>query len=106
MGSFGTLPVKNSQSTARLSANSAADPAKTRRIISPSPQILRTTEPRRTKSVTAPPLSQLGSILYTEKYSANVGDQEGQEVFSTASRPSWSSSLPVSCEENRPLDSY
>src|SRR5687767_8081572 len=52
MGSPGSFPVKNSQSTARLSANSAADPAKTRSTMSPSPQILRTMESCLTKSVT------------------------------------------------------
>src|SRR5688500_15173451 len=52
MGSPGNLPVKKSQSTARLSANSAAEPAKTRSTMSPSPQILRTIDPELTKSAT------------------------------------------------------
>src|SRR5262249_53353642 len=50
MGSCGICPVKNSQSTARLSANSAAEPAKISRTISELPQIERTIEPRETKS--------------------------------------------------------
>lgn len=45
IGSRGIAPVKNSQSTARLSANSAAEPAKTSRITSASPQIPRTIDP-------------------------------------------------------------
>src|SRR5262245_4630287 len=49
MGSCGICPVKNSQSTARLSANSAAEPAKISRTISELPQIERTIEPRETK---------------------------------------------------------
>src|SRR5215213_4963419 len=52
MGSLGNFPVKNSQSTARLSANSAADPAKTRSTMSPSPQMRRTMESCRAKSAT------------------------------------------------------
>jgi hypothetical protein len=51
MGSRGISPVKKSQSTERLSANSAADPAKIRSTRSGSPQIRRTIELRSTKSV-------------------------------------------------------
>src|SRR4029453_9036234 len=50
IGSRGISPVKKSQSTARLSANSAAAPAKTRRTRSGLPQIVRTIERRSTKS--------------------------------------------------------
>src|SRR5215210_5890530 len=52
MGSAGSFPVKNSQSTARLSANSAAEPAKTSNTMSPSPQIRRTIDPGSTNSAT------------------------------------------------------
>jgi hypothetical protein len=48
-GLAGSRPVKKSQSTAPFKANSAADPAKTNRIVSPSPQMDRTIEPGATK---------------------------------------------------------
>src|ERR1043166_1671180 len=50
MGSRGISPVKKSQSTERLSANSAADPAKIRSTRSGSPQIVRTIELWSTKA--------------------------------------------------------
>src|SRR5688500_5000009 len=58
IGSAGNFPAKNNQSTARLSANSAAEPAKTNSTMSASPQIRRTMESRRTKSVIVACLSR------------------------------------------------
>src|SRR5687767_10998192 len=62
MGSRGSFPVKKSQSTARLSANSAAQPAKTSSIVSASPQIFRTMEFRPTKSFMTPCLTFIGPV--------------------------------------------
>src|SRR5215207_7436528 len=53
MGSLGIFPVKKNQSTARLRANSAAEPAKMSSTNSGSPQIFLTTEPGATKSRSA-----------------------------------------------------